>query len=198
MIRANCSNVMRVMKVGVFLRIDSCESPRFAVRIAGSSKVGGCSSRDHDEGCGISSSMSAALSLRASFCGSCVKPCRAFVSFGHMWSIREHAVKHHQMPDFTSSMRGSLRSCNDDRQATADCEGTSSVTRDDCILPNLKPGEQPQAKTHESGKRRVFWWDCWLVVVLLFFCASVQAAFAESLGGVVCVQWSAGRVCACV
>ena len=55
MIRANRSNVMKVMKVGVFLRIDSCESPRFAVRIAGSSKVGGCSSRDHDEGCGISS-----------------------------------------------------------------------------------------------------------------------------------------------
>ena len=53
-------------------------------------------------------------------------------------------------------------------------------------------------KTHESGKRRGFWWDCWLVVVLLFICASVQAVFAESLGGVVSVQWSAGRVCACV
>ena len=50
-IRANPSNVMKVMKVGVFLRIDSCESPRFAVRIAGSSKVRG----DHDEGRGISS-----------------------------------------------------------------------------------------------------------------------------------------------
>ena len=48
-IRANRSNVMKVMKVGVFLRIDSCESPRFAVRIAGSSKVRGCSSRDHDD-----------------------------------------------------------------------------------------------------------------------------------------------------
>ena len=55
-IRANRSNVMKVMKVmKVFLRIDSCGSPRFAVRIAGSSRVGGCSSRDHDEGCGISS-----------------------------------------------------------------------------------------------------------------------------------------------
>ena len=69
MIRANRSNVMKVMKVKVFLQIDSCESPRFAVRIAGSSKVGGCSSRGHDEGCGSTvgflASMSAALSLRA-------------------------------------------------------------------------------------------------------------------------------------
>ena len=71
-------------------------------------------------GVGFLASMSDALSLRAF--GHKGHPCRAFVSFRHMWSIREHAVKHHQMPDFTSSMRGSLRSCNDDCQATADCE----------------------------------------------------------------------------
>ena len=118
MIRANRSNVM---KVGVFLRIDSCKSPRFAVQIAESSKVWVCSSRDHDEGCGISS-FHVSCSESPSICGSCAKPCRAFVSLGHMWSLREFAVTHHQMPDFTSSMRGSLRSCNDDCQATADCE----------------------------------------------------------------------------
>ena len=77
-------------------------------------------------------------------------------------------------------------------------EGTSSVTRDDCILPNLKPGEQPQAKTHESGKRRVFWWDCWLVVVLLFFARLFRLRLPN--------RWRCGvrpverraRVCVCV
>ena len=33
-IRANCQ---RIMRIGIFLRIDSCESPRFALRIRGPS-----------------------------------------------------------------------------------------------------------------------------------------------------------------
>ena len=63
MIRANRSNVMKVMKVGVFLRIDSCGSPRFAVRIAGSSRVGVVLQEIMTRGVGFLASMSAALSL---------------------------------------------------------------------------------------------------------------------------------------
>ena len=68
------------------------------------------------------------------------------------------------------------------------------------ISPTSSQESSRKQKTHESGKRRVFWWDCWIVVVLLFTCASVEAVFAEALGGVVCVQWIERRasVCVCV
>ena len=105
---------------------------------------------------GLLASMSVALSLRA-VVDSCVKPFREPSSRLDTCGLQESMpqVKHHHMQDFTSSMRGSLRSCNDNCQVTAHCErqqllwqrGTSAVTiRDDCICVNLKPGEQLQAK----------------------------------------------------
>ena len=60
-------------------------------------------------------------------------------------------------------------------------------------------------KTHESGKRRAFWRDCWLVVVLLFFwriCSGCVCRIARRCGmrpverrASVCV---CVRVCVCV
>ena len=86
--------------------------------------------------------------------------------------------------------------------SASNCCGKENVISDKARLQfvNLKPGEQLQARRPLASQTQS-------VLVRLLVCRGVavwlrvsvvQAVFATLLGGVVCVQWITGQMCACV